>query len=44
MDYAIGGFPEPNAYPDFNSDKIVNFVDFAVFGFSCVKYKSCGFL
>lgn len=31
MAYAIESFPEPNAYPDFNSDKIVNFVDFAIF-------------
>ena len=28
---AIESFPEPNSYPDFNSDKIVNLVDFAVF-------------
>jgi len=30
---AIGfdSFPEPNSYPDFNSDKIVNFADFAIF-------------
>jgi hypothetical protein len=28
---AIDSFPEPNSYPDFNSDKIVNLVDFAVF-------------
>lgn len=28
---ATDGFPEPNSYPDFNSDKIVNFVDFATF-------------
>lgn len=27
----IESFPEPNSYPDFNSDKIVNFVDFAIF-------------
>ena len=27
----INSFPEPNSYPDFNSDKIVNFVDFAIF-------------
>ena len=27
----IDSFPEPNSYPDFNSDKLVNFVDFAVF-------------
>lgn len=27
----IESFPEPNSYPDFNSDKIVNFVDFATF-------------
>jgi len=27
----IDSFPEPNSYPDFNSDKIVNFADFAVF-------------
>lgn len=31
MAYAIESFPEPNSYPDFNNDKIVNFVDFAVF-------------
>ena len=24
-------FPDPNSYPDFNGDKIVNFIDFAVF-------------
>ncbi len=28
---AIECFPEPNAYPDFNNDKIVNFSDFAIF-------------
>jgi len=27
----IDSFPEPNSYPDLNSDKIVNFVDFAIF-------------
>ncbi len=27
----IESFPEPNSYPDFNGDKIVNFVDFATF-------------
>jgi len=27
----INRFPEPNFYPDINSDKIVNFVDFALF-------------
>jgi hypothetical protein len=27
----INSFPEPNSYPDLNSDKIVNFVDFAIF-------------
>jgi hypothetical protein len=27
----IDSFPEPNSYPDFNSDKIVNLVDFARF-------------
>jgi hypothetical protein len=27
----IESFPEPNSYPDLNSDKIVNFVDFAMF-------------
>jgi hypothetical protein len=27
----IDSFPEPNSYPDFNGDKIVNFVDFSVF-------------
>jgi hypothetical protein len=27
----IEGFPEPNSYPDLNSDKMVNFVDFAIF-------------
>jgi len=24
-------FPDPNSYPDFNGDKIVNFIDFATF-------------
>lgn len=28
---AIESFPEPNSYPDFNGDKIVNFADFAIF-------------
>ena len=28
---AIDSFPEPNSYPDFNGDKIVNLVDFARF-------------
>lgn len=28
---AIDNFPEPNSYPDFNGDKIVNFTDFARF-------------
>jgi hypothetical protein len=27
----IESFPEPNSYPDLNGDKIVNFVDFAMF-------------
>lgn len=27
----IGSFPEPNFYPDINSDKIINFFDFALF-------------
>ncbi|MBA7663607.1 hypothetical protein ES703_71652 [subsurface metagenome] len=27
----IDSFPEPNSYPDLNSDDIVNFVDFAIF-------------
>ena len=27
----IDNFPETNSYPDLNSDKIVNFVDFAIF-------------
>ena len=27
----INGFPDPNSYPDFNGDKIVNFIDFARF-------------
>jgi len=27
----IDSFPEPNFYPDINSDNIVNFVDFAIF-------------
>jgi len=27
----INGFPDPNSYPDFNGDKIVNFIDFATF-------------
>jgi len=27
----IDNFPDPNSYPDFNSDEIVNFVDFAIF-------------
>jgi len=28
---AIDVFPDPNLYPDFNSDNIANFVDFATF-------------
>ncbi|MCG7854144.1 MAG: hypothetical protein MIO92_16635 [Methanosarcinaceae archaeon] len=28
---AINVFPDPNSYPDFNGDKIVNSIDFAVF-------------
>jgi len=27
----IESFPDPNSYPDLNSDKMVNFVDFAIF-------------
>jgi len=27
----INGFADPNSYPDFNGDKIVNFIDFARF-------------
>jgi len=27
----INGFPDPNSYPDFNGDEIVNFIDFARF-------------
>jgi len=34
----IDSFPEPNSYPDLNSDKIVNFVDFAIF--ACNWQKS----
>ncbi len=29
--YGIESFPDPNSYPDFNSDEIVNFADFAIF-------------
>lgn len=36
----IGSFPEPNSYPDLNSDKIVNFVDFAIFANNWQKSSS----
>jgi hypothetical protein len=29
--YGIDTFPDPNSYPDFNSDEVVNFTDFAMF-------------
>jgi hypothetical protein len=36
----IDSFPEPNSYPDLNSDKIVNFFDFAIFAGDWLKSGS----
>jgi hypothetical protein len=32
--HGIDTFPEPDSYPDFNSDEVVNFADFATFAWN----------